>query len=348
MDRDRSHQPTVSVLLPVLDEADHITECLESLLAQDAPLTEILVAEGGSTDGTREQLATIAAAHPVVRIIDNPQRLQSIGLNLLLAAARGEVVVRADAHTTYAPDYVRRSLATLAASGADLVGGPMTPEGTVPMERAIAAAMTSPLAMGGARFRRGRRAGDADTVYLGAAATTTLRRHHGYRHFPSGVGEDADLAQRIRRAGGRVWLDPAIRSSYRPRRSLQKLWQQFRRYGRGKAEMLHLNRGFPSMRPLLPLGLVAGVTGGFAAGLLGWSWWPLVAVGGAWLAVIAAASIRSPHPLRTAAAVAVMHLSYITGLLPGLLRRSAVAAMRGTHPTSDASADDLHRNPEDG
>jgi cellulose synthase/poly-beta-1,6-N-acetylglucosamine synthase-like glycosyltransferase len=348
MERDRS-QPTVSVLLPVRDEAAHITECLESLLGQDHPVTEILIADGGSTDGTRDILTRLAVSHPVVRVLDNPQRRQSYGLNLLLGAARGEIVVRADAHTTYPADYVRRCVAALASSGADLVGGAMLPQGVSPLERAIAAAMTSPLAMGGARFRRAGGAGESDTVYLGAAATATLRRHGGYRHLPSGVAEDADLAQRIRSAGGRVWLDPAIRSSYRPRSTLRALWRQFRRYGRGKGEMLHLNRRFPSLRPLLPLGLAAAVGAGLGAGVAGWSWWPLVVVMAVWVAAIIAAAISSPHPVRTAAAVVVMHLSYVIGLVAGLLRgRSAVSPMRSAHPSPDVAADDLHRNPEHG
>ena len=146
-----------------------------------------------------------------------------------------------------------------------------------------------------------------------------------------------------------MWLDPAIRSSYRPRSTLRALWRQFRRYGKGKGEMLHLNRRFPSLRPLLPLGLAGAVVAGLGAGVAGWSWWPLVVVMAFWGAAIVAAAIRSPHPVRTAAAVVVMHLSYATGLMTGLLRgRSAVAAMRGAHPSPDVAADDLHRNPEHG
>ena len=350
MDRDRtSNETTVSVLLPVLDERDHITKCLESLLAQDHPPLEILVAEGGSTDGTAELLAAIASAHPSVRIITNPHRRQSYGLNLLLGLARGTIAVRADAHTTYAPDYVRRCVDVLKSSGAELVGGPMIPVGATPMERAIAAAMTSPLAVGRARFRHIGTAGLSDTVYLGAAATTTLRRHGGYRHLPSGVGEDADLAQRIRRSGGRVWLDPAIRSEYRPRRSLRGLWRQFRRYGEGKGELFHLNRGFPSLRPLLPLGLAIGLIGGLILGLAGWSWWPLTGVAAIWLGTVIAAASLSGYPRRTLAAVVVMHLSYAVGLLVGLVRgRSRITAMRSADPSPDTTADDLHRDPEHG
>ena len=240
-------RPTVSILLPVFNEVTHIRECLASLYTQTYPaIIEILVAEGGSSDGTREILAELSLTNPSLTVVENPDRLQSHGLNRLIASARGEISVRIDAHSTYADDYVSRCVDALETSGAALVGGPMIPIGSTARERAIAAAMTSPVAVGRSAYRRDGAAGEADTVYLGAFATATLRTFGGYRHLPSGVAEDTDLAYRIRKAGGRIVLDPAIRSTYRPRSSFRGLWRQFRRYGQGKAEMLYLNRRFPS------------------------------------------------------------------------------------------------------
>lgn len=342
--------PTVSILLPVFNEAASIELCLASLRAQNYPvIIEILVAEGGSDDGTSDIVSAVAARDPRVRMIANPDRLQSHGLNRLLALARGEIIVRADAHTEYAADYVSRCVAVLAETGADLVGGPMLPSGTTAMEKAVAVAMTSPVAVGGAAFRRRGAAGPVDTVYLGALATATLRRHGGYRHLPSGVAEDADLAYRIRRAGGRVWLDPAIRSAYRPRSTLGALWRQFRRYGVGKAEMLYLNGEFPSWRPLAPLLLMAGMLGGVVVGAAGISWWPLAGIVAIWVAAVGVGSLRSQSPVRTTAAIATMHAAYGIGLAVGLLRgRSGVAAVRSAAPPADPPTDDLDRDPQDG
>jgi hypothetical protein len=174
------------------------------------------------------------------------------------------------------------------------------------------------------------------------------RRHGGYRHLPSGVAEDADLAYRIRKTGGRVWLDPTIRSAYRPRSSWRALWRQFRRYGLGKAEMLYLNGEFPSWRPLAPLLLIAGLLGGAAVGVSGISWWPLVGVAATWLLALAIGSVRSKTPVRTGAAIATMHSAYGIGLATGLLRgRSGVAAVRSAAPTANPPADDLDGNPQD-
>jgi glycosyltransferase involved in cell wall biosynthesis len=342
--------PTVSILLPVFNEAVAVESCLASLQAQDYPaIVEILIAEGGSNDGTQDILTAAAAQDPRVRVIANPDRLQSHGLNRLVAVARGGIAVRADAHTDYARDYVSRCVAALAESDAELVGGPMLPEGSTPMERAVAAAMTSPVAVGGAAFRRRGAAGAVDTVYLGACETETLRRHGGYRHLPSGVAEDADLAYRIRKAGGRVWLDPAIRSTYRPRSTLGALWRQFRRYGIGKAEMLYLNGEFPSWRPMAPLLLIAALIGGTALGVAGVSWWPLLGIVAAWIAALGVGAIGAENPGRTAAAIATMHSGYGIGLATGLLLGpSSVSAVGSATPAADPPADDLDRNPQDG
>ena len=119
--------PPVSIIVPVLNEADHLDECLASLQAQDYQgAVEILVADGGSTDGTRESLQTRASRGEVV-FVDNPLRRQWSGLNLAARAASGEVLVRVDGHSVYASDYVRRSVEALESSQATAAGGRMIP-----------------------------------------------------------------------------------------------------------------------------------------------------------------------------------------------------------------------------
>lgn len=322
--------PDVSVLLPVLDEVATIDECLASLTAQDYEGdVEIVVADGGSTDGTLERLAVWRLRARLV-VIDHPHRVQSFGLNLAAHQARGEILVRADAHTTYAPDYVRRSVEALQTSDAVAVGGLLRPEGTSAFGRAVAAAMRSPLAVGPGRFHHSQRRQAVDTVYLGAFRASDFRRLGGLRALPSGVAEDADLYYRWRRAGGMVLLDPAIRSIYRPRETPGELWCQHVSYGQGKAEMLWLNHRLPSWRPLGPAALVLGLLVGGAAALSGRGR-PLRVLVAAWAAVVAAAAgstSRSPsQALRVAAATTIMHLGYGLGFLRGMVAGpSAVAA----------------------
>lgn len=327
--------PSVAVLLPVLNEGSAIDACLQSLANQDyeGPF-EILVADGGSTDDTLERLDSWSDRLSRLRIFENPERVQSAGLNLLAQVARSNVVVRTDAHSTYAPDYVSRSVATLLESGAAAVGGPMVAEGTATFGRAVATAFRSSLAIGPARFHHTNQRTEADTVYLGATRKTTWDSIGGMRTLPSLVAEDADFYYRLRQAGGRVLVDPAIHSTYQPRETIGGLWRQFYGYGLGKVDMLYVNGEFPSWRPLAPLALVIGLAAGLVLLVLGNPW--LLVLGlVAWLSSLGIAGHLDPL---VALATAVMHLSYGLGLIRGLFRRPSVvrgAVSGGLKPTTD-------------
>lgn len=335
------HLPSVSVLLALRNEEAAIDECLASLVAQDYQGSwEVIVADGASTDGTRIRLDAWSDRLPRLTVIDNPPRLQSHGLNRAAATAGGEVLVRMDAHTRYAPDYITRSVNGLSESGAVAVGGRLHPEGRSSFGKAVATAMRSPLAIGPGKFHHAGRPGPADTVYLGAFRRADFLKIGGYRAFPSEVAEDADLYFRWRKAGRLVYLDPAIRSIYQPRQAPEALWRQFWRYGMGKADMLYVNGRWPSWRPLGPMALVVGlmVAAGLGAITRRWAWF-LVPVG-AWMAAVGAEGARiAPGRAtwrRAVAAMTIMHLSYGLGLLRGLLRRPSKVRSRVVHlPPTD-------------
>ncbi|MFV1962132.1 MAG: glycosyltransferase family 2 protein, partial [Acidimicrobiia bacterium] len=252
--------PRVTILLPVFDEAAFIDPCLQSLANQDYPgVMEVLIADGGSRDGTRERAETWTTALPHLRVIDNPERIQSHGLNLAAGEATGEILIRADAHTAYATDYVLRSVETLLDSDATAVGGVQVASGHGSFGKAVAEAMGTPLAIGPARFRHTSNATEADTVYLGALRKSDWERLGGWRTLPSGVAEDADLYFRLRLEGARILVEPRIRSTYSPRETVTSLSRQFFRYGVGKADMLYVNGRWPSWRPAAPLVLVLGL-----------------------------------------------------------------------------------------
>ncbi len=324
--------PSVTVLLPVLNEAPTIDACLESLAAQDYDgQVTIVVADGGSTDDTADRVEGWKD-RLAITIIPNPRHRQAHGLNTAAEAATGTILVRADGHTTYAPDYLSRSVEALTASTAVAVGGRLAPEGTTPFGRAVASAMTSPLGIGPGRFHHSSTTESVDTVYLGAFRKDDLVRIGGFRSFPSGAVEDADLFFRWRREDRKVLLDPSIKSTYRPRQTPGSLARQFFRYGQGKAEMLYVNGRWPSWRPAAPLALVLGTAASFVIGILGVTWWPLIALAVLWLVTVAAAAFRRVGWARTASAIAIMHWSYGLGLFRGLLRRPSAVRREVTPP----------------
>lgn len=318
--------PTVAVIIAALDERATIDGVLAT--ARSSPsVIEVIVADGGSTDGTREVLEAAANDDPRIRVLTNPHRHQSAGLNLAATQASADLLVRLDAHTDYADDYIERSIATWRDDVA--VGGPMRAVASEPWPTAIANAMDDPLAIGPARFRHATQVEEVDTVYLGTFDRRSFLDVGGFRTFPSGTVEDADFYARWRARGWTVLVDPAIRSSYHPRRSWSDLVRQYARYGAGKAELLWINGRLPSPRALAPAALVAGlVVGGVASVVV----WPgaIAVVGVPWLAVVGYVGARAPsRRWRTAAATATMHVAYGVGLWSGLLRGRPVVTTFG-------------------
>lgn len=323
----------VSVIVPCRNEQADIGQFIESLAAQRVPegSIEILVADGMSTDGTRATLADWAERDKRVRVIDNPAGYVSQGLNAAIGCARGEFVVRMDAHTRYEADYVSASIRALRETGADCVGGPWRPEADGPVSAAITRAFLSRMGSGGARSRDVGFAGPVDTVYLGAWKRATLLQLGGFDEaLPR--NQDDELNMRIRRGGGTVWQSPSIRSAYTPRNSLRRLLKQYFQYGYWKVAVIRKHRLPASPRHLVPFLFVAGML----ATILMLALAPRYAILGdiliavyLLLAAVSAGGIgrwlRAPDQcLLTAAAIACMHAGYGAGFALGL-----VDALRG-------------------
>jgi succinoglycan biosynthesis protein ExoA len=252
-------KPQVSIIVACRDEKNHIGESLESVLAQDwsGLEWEIIVADGMSDDGTRAVLERYGAKYPEFRILSNPGRIVSAGLNAAILAARGEYVLRMDAHTSYSPDYVRRCLETLLRTGADNVGGPARtrPRGIV--GHAVAAAYHSRFSTGGAPFHQVDFQGWVDTVPYGCWRKATLLKL-GLFDETLVRNQDDELNLRLLRSGGKIWQDPAIVSWYTPRSSLSGLFNQYLQYGFWKVEVIRMHRIPGSFRHLVPALFVLG------------------------------------------------------------------------------------------
>jgi glycosyltransferase involved in cell wall biosynthesis len=252
--------PLVTIIIPMRNEEAGIARCLASVRANTLPdgELEILVLDGESTDRSAGIVAAIGAEDPRVRLLPNPNRLQADAFNIGLAEARGEFVVRMDAHTLYEPDYVAQSVRVLRETGAANAGGVQRATGTTAVSQAIAAAVSSRFAAGDAKYRHASEPAWVDTVYLGAWRTETLRALGGMRAGWA-VNEDYEMNVRLRAGGGTVRLDPAIRSTYFVRASFPKLARQYFRYGFWKVRTLRMHPGSLRWRQLVAPAFVASV-----------------------------------------------------------------------------------------
>jgi len=248
---------TISVIVPCRNEKRHIAEFLKTLLAQELEREwrlEILIADGLSDDGTRGLLRQ----YKEVRVIDNPGRIVSTGLNAAIAAATGEIIVRMDVHTTYAPDYIRQCVRVLQETGADNVGGPWVARGRGLLGSAIAAAFQSRFCTGGGKAHDPGYEGEVDTVYLGCWTRSAFDRAG---LFDPGLvrNQDDEFNFRLRRVGGRIWQSTRIKSSYEPRNSLPALFRQYLQYGFWKVAVIRKHRSLAAWRHLAPALLVSTI-----------------------------------------------------------------------------------------
>jgi glycosyltransferase involved in cell wall biosynthesis len=327
---ERGDLPLVTVILPIRNEARRIRDCLRAVLAQDYPADrwEALIVDGCSTDGTRAIVAELAAGDGRLRLLDNPAGIAPTAMNVGVAAARGEIIVRVDGHTVIAPDYVRQCVAALERTGAVNAGGPMRPAAAGYWGRAVALATCSPFGVGGGAFHDATiERDDVDTVYLGAFRRAALLAVGGYDEELV-RNQDDELNYRLRAAGGRIALTPAIRSTYEPRGSLAALWRQYWQYGFWKARVVQKHPASLQPRHAAPPLFALAVLGVAALRLRGGRGRHLwLALAGPWLAgalVFAARAARSRDDRSLLPALpvafATLHLSYGFGALWGVVR----------------------------
>jgi len=273
---EKARSVKVSVVVPCRNEIGHILHFLQDAFRQEAEGMdlEILIADGMSDDGTRQVLHAYEREreemHPAFRVIDNFETIASTGLNAAIRAAQGEIIVRMDVHTDYAPDYIRNCVETLMETNADNVGGPaQTRSGDGYWAQAIAVGFHSPFASGGAKFRNTGFEGHVDTVPYGCWRKSTLEKL-GLFDEKLVRGQDDELNLRILASGGKIWQTPKIISWYRPRTSLPSLFRQYFQYGFWKAVVIRKHRKPASWRNMVPgLSLFTALTLLFGIGIAG-------------------------------------------------------------------------------
>ena len=250
--------PMVSVILPILNEELYLRDAVLSILSQDYRGDfEVVLAVGPSKDRTQEIADQLHSEDKRVIVVANPSGRTAAGLNAALNASRGSIVVRVDGHAQIPQNYFSLAVEILDATGAVNVGGLMAAEGVTTFEKSVAGAMRSPLGVGASRFHTGGEAGEVDTVYLGVFKKEALQAIGGFdERFTR--AQDWELNFRLRSNGGKVYFDPRLHVTYRPRSTVAALAKQYFEYGRWRRVVSRRHKGTINYRYLAPPVALAG------------------------------------------------------------------------------------------
>lgn len=321
--------PTVSLILPIRNEAKHIRGCLESIALQDFPheQMEIIIADGLSTDNTKVVVETFKPSGIPLIWLDNPDKIVPTGLNLAIRQARGDVIIRVDGHSEIASDYVRRCVWYLQNQAVQGVGGPMETIGENYISEVIACAMSSSFGVGNSAFRTLiNKTLLVDSIPF-PAYTREIIQTAGLYDEELVRDQDDEYNYRIRELGGKLLLAADVKSRYYSRASLAKLWKQYFQYGYYKVRVLQKHPRQMSLRhfvpPLFVLSLILSI---LLALLTPWGRVLLAIVAGCYLVANLIASLMTAakkgwrySPLLPLT-FAILHLSYGSGFLWGLIK----------------------------
>jgi len=316
---------SVSYIMPVLNEEKYLESAVTSIFEQkglENTNIEVVLALGPSTDQTNTVAEALKSRFPV-KTVQNPTGKTPAGLNLAIAEAKYDVIVRVDAHSILSPEYTAQALEVLNTTGAANVGGLMKAEGTTSFQRAVAWAYRSRIGLGGGTFHIGGKAGPSDSVYLGVFRADILKELKGFNEKMI-RGQDWELNLRIRQSGHTVWFDPRLEVTYFPRSSLSKLSKQFFDTGAWRAQLTKTHLGSANLRYFAPPALVLAVTMGLLSFFLGFGGIlglipTLIYIALVLLSAISSKKLNLSSRLALLLVLPTMHLSWGSGFLSGLI-----------------------------
>lgn len=317
---DVAGSPLVTIAMPALNEARHIAAAITSVLPdRDGLACELLVVDGGSSDGTCAIVQALSERDPRIRLIHNERRIQASGLNLAarLADPGSAYLVRADCHAAYPAGWVQNLVDTIRLREAVSVVVPLLTVGVSPVQRAIAAAQNSRLGNGGSAHRLGGISGYVQHGHHAVFDRREFLRVGGYDESFT-HNEDAELDRRLCMGGGRIYLAAELAVTYFPRESLRSLARQYYLYGRGCARTLEKHASLPGLRQILPAlvllyALAALALAAVAPGLMILVALYVAVCGLSGLAL--ALKAREPILAMSGPAAIAMHLSWAAGFL---------------------------------
>ncbi len=317
--------PSVTVMMPVRNEQHHLQKAVESVLAQNYPgQLEIILAIAPSVDETERVANELAKKHISIKLIQNPKGLTTVGLNLAIAKSSGEVIIRVDAHSQLAENYIVRGVEILRETSSVLVGGIMKAKGKTPLQNAVAFGYGSRFGLGGGRYHVGGKAGEAESAYLGIFDGVALKNVSGYDEKII-RGEDWDLAQRLKAQGGKVWFSPELVVNYWPRSNIKALAWQFYSTGVWRGELTRRSPTKASIRYFIPpLAFLAMLVLGLLATLGSLAQILLIVPIAVYLLILSFAAgtaklLGLGDRLMIFIALPVMHFSWAAGFWVGLI-----------------------------
>ena len=336
--------PLVSVVMPVRNEAAHLTHAFSALDAQTYPRhrIEVLVVDGGSTDTTLEVVQRQGATDPRIRLLGGAGVNTPAAMNVGLAAAHGDIIAKVDGHGWVNPGFLSVAQRALSADPTiGCVGGIIEPVASTPTERAISIARFSVLGVGGGVYTLDKRIQDVETVQCGVYRRAALEEVGGFDPLMA-FGEDEEVNFRIRMAGWRIQLQPEMRFAYQVRPSIRALARQYFRYGRARVAVVRKHPAFLRPKHLAPTMLVLVLAAAAALLLISGARVAGALVFGTYFATLMAGALSLCVRARfarfdlVAASLAALHLGYGLGLLRGSM---------DAHPSSDDPATNLSRGP---
>ncbi len=321
--------PFVSIIMPVRNEADAIKLSLRAVLHQDYPhdRMEVIIADGMSTDGTRQAIDALLRYHPdiPVTVLDNPGKIAPTGLNVAVAWARGDIIIRVDGHCEIARNYASRCVDHLLKRDVDGVGGPIETIGSTPLSQSIAVGMSSTFGVGGSAFRTIQdKAMLVDTVAFPAYKRQAIEKAGPFDEELV-RNQDDEYNYRLRELGGKIFLTPDIRSRYHSRSTMRSLWRQYFQYGYWKVRVMQKHPRQVSARQFVPplfvgTALVGGILAPFSK-TIRYLWLTVLVLYGVANLGASLASARKRgwrHLVFLPAVFATLHVSYGLGFLNGL------------------------------